>query len=162
MKLKYIHLFEAFSLGDPSKVSYLYPEKKGYTTFYLEVFLKNDFISTWCSLVKIVIQEVADELNKEGWELSRLDNTVYKSGKKKKEEKSYKLCKSIFISELDYSLSSSDKKYICNLFARRILNKLAYVEDSDIKYTGVLNLDSAEKVICKVQAGGSVESIAYF
>jgi hypothetical protein len=162
MKLKYIQLFEAFSLGDPSKVSYLYPEKKGYTTFYLEVFLKDDFISTWCSLVKIVIQEIADELNREGWELSRLDNTIYKPAKKTEKPKTHKLCKSVFISELDYPIDSEDKKTICDFFVRRILNKLAYVEDSDIKYTGVLNLDSAEKVICKVQSGGGIQSIAYF
>jgi hypothetical protein len=162
MKLKYIQLFEGFSLGDPTKVSYLFPEKKGYTTFYMEIFLKNDYVSTWCSLVKIIIQEVADELNKEGWELARLNNTIYKPGKKSAKEREYKLCKSIFISELDYTINPDDKKYICDFFARRILNKLAYVEDVDIKYTNVLNIDSAEKAICKIQAGGGIQSIAYF
>jgi hypothetical protein len=61
MKLKYLKLFESFNVGDVSKMRYAFPVKEGYTTFYLEVFLKGDFLTTWCSLVKIVANEISSK-----------------------------------------------------------------------------------------------------
>jgi hypothetical protein len=162
MKLKYLKLFESFDIGDTSKIIYSFSKEEGYTTFYLEVFLKGIFRSTWCSSVKIVAQEIAADLNKEGWNFGVLSNTVFKKSSKKSAERDYKLCKTTLISELDAPISSEDKEKLCKIFAEEMLIRLGYIEPSDIRTPSYIKLDEIEKLCCKVSAGKEISYIASF
>lgn len=174
MKLRYLKLFEFFideNIDFNSRdLKYAFSSRLGYTEFYMEVYMKGLFLTVPCSLVKNVTDEISDELEEQGYYLSRIENRYMEplskedvaNYNKKLKERGYKLCKIRYVAHTDIPTDNKFKEFVCKYFAKKIMEKLAYADAENIVETKNLDTNIFERVMVSVKSGKNIEEILYW
>lgn len=170
----HIKLFESFIKEDidlkGKNLKYTFSRSLGYTNFYMEIYMKGLFLSTPCSLVKNVTDEIAIELEDQGYDLTMLEYNyssplskeevaAYKS---KVKERGYKLCKIRYAAQTDIPTGPEYVEYVCKYFAKRLMEKLAYAEPENVTRAKNLDLDKFESVMVSIKSSKESEEILYW